>query len=90
MQPNRIQIIKGWLLVKRTLLLELLRPTNRVIMIVSDNRTTLGIFNPKFSQSIAFINGIDKANRGAKQLRKEVNNITKLEKDMDFEETPQK
>ena len=69
MRPNKLKRFKGWLLVKRTLLLELFRPRNRVILIVSDNRSTVGIAYPRLYESIAFINGYKKADEAIEQLK---------------------
>ena len=41
MKPDKLKRFKGWFFVKKSLLCELFRPHNRVILIVSDNRVIL-------------------------------------------------
>ena len=74
MRPNKAQRFKGWFLVKKTLLCELFRPHNRVILIVSDNRSTVGIAYPRLYESLAFINGYKKADEAIEQYKAELDN----------------
>lgn len=95
MKPDKLKRFKGWLLVKRTLLLELFRPHNRVILIVSDNRSTVGIAYPRLYESLAFINGYKKADEAIEQLKSDIRKQLNLPEDAEdfdikFEETPKK
>lgn len=95
MRPNKAQRFKGWFLVKKTLLCELFRPRNRVILIVSDNRSTVGIAYPRLYESLAFINGYKKADEAIEQLKSDIRKQLNLPEDAEdfdikFEKTPKK
>ena len=95
MRPNKAKRFKGWFFVKKTLLCELFRPHNRVILIVSDNRATVGIAYPRLYESLAFINGYKKADEAIEQLKADIRKQLNLPEDAEdfdikFEETPKK
>ena len=95
MKPDKLKRFKGWFFVKKSLLCELFRPHNRDILIVSDNRATVGIAYPRLYESLAFINGYKKADEAIEQLKSDIRKQLNLPDDAEdfdikFEETPKK